>query len=493
MKIIHNYIKACFVPACLGLLLGLLVISDYYSVNFLVSVLGHRDFLKIVPFEFSLCLLIIIGLMILASSVLSRTLSIALEKPDKVFTVILIIGFQTVGLVQGRFDSSDIFFALLFLSWFINILTTKEYEIVGSKLHVLNAIFFIFALLPAINSGLFTFLSTIPLVKAIITSFMIINIIRTKESVIFFMKTLFLVTTLSAIIGIVQEIVYLLNGRILFSVSEKVLSFLIEKNSLGTFVRVPAFTGMHLFLANFLNVGLLMGLNYYLYFSSFLKRKEKLFIITAMALMALALVLTFSKTNVFGLALGVSLSLLIKWRSRIIHFAVIFLVIAAVVQMFGYWEKIFDKLALDVESGEIGLRLDLIKQGLNGFFHKHYLTGVGVGRGVQYTVNVKGWATHNAFILSAVETGLFGFFMFCSIFLFGFLRLIITLPGIQEPQMKTALKILLASLLAYVVNIQFQPDFSSYFNWILLGFIECAVIVFGKESKIKSPLEFSHK
>ncbi len=490
MKVVHDYIKSGFVPACMGLLLGVLVIADFYSVNLLVSVFGHRDFLKIVPFEFSLFLLAIITVIILASYAVSRTVSAALIKPDKVFTVLLIIGFQTVGLVQGRFDSSDILFALLFLSWFINILTVKEYEIVGSKLHVLNTVFFLFAMLPTINGGLFTLLSTIPLVKAIVTSFLIINIIRTNESVMFFMKALFVVTTLSAVIAIVQEAAFLFTGKILFSVSEKFMSFLMETNSLGTFVRVPAFTGMHLFLANFLNVGLLIGLNYFLYLSSVLKRREKVFVITAMALMALALVLTFSKTNMLGLAVGVSLSLLIKWRSRLIHFAVILLVIVAVVQWFGYWEKIYDKLTLDTESGEIGLRLELMKEGLNGFFHKHYLTGVGVGRGVQYTVNVKGWATHNAFILSAVETGIFGFLMFCSLFIYGFLRLILTLPGIQEPHMKTVLVILLASLLAYVINIQFQPDFTSYFNWILIGFIECAVIVFKKESKTGPSLNY---
>jgi hypothetical protein len=486
MKAFLDYsIRTGFVPAGIGLALGLLVISDFYSTNYLVSIFGYRKLFKTVPFEFSMILLVLLLLMVSASYVLSRNFTRAIEKPDRIFIVLLITGLHTVGIFQGMIDSGDVFFAIFFSFWIIRILTTKEYEIVGSKLNALNLILFTCAILPSMHAGFNILFSMMPLVKAMITAFLIIDIIRSKESIVFFIKTLFVITTISAIIGIIQEIVFLINGTILFPFPEKFLFRVIETNSYGIFLRVPAFTGMHLFLGSYLTFGILIGLNVFLYLNSVINRREKLFILIALIIMTAALILTLSKTIMIGLFMGIIVSLSIKWSSRFIHFIAIVLLLVAVVHMLGYWEIIIKYLILDMEVGDIALRIELIKESINGFLDKHSVIGVGIGKGNTYTDNILGWPVHNAFILAAVESGIFGFIAFCSIYIYVFLRLILTIPRTQEPEKKTILKILLASLLAYFINIQFQPDFTSYFNWILLGFIECTVIVFSNDSKKK--------
>ncbi len=42
---------------------------------------------------------------------------------------------------------------------------------------------------------------------------------------------------------------------------------------------------------------------------------------------------------------------------------------------------------------------------------------------------------------------------------------------------------LFAGLAGYLVNIQFQPDFLSYYTWLYIGFVECTVIVLRKEAR----------
>jgi hypothetical protein len=375
-------------------------------------------------------------------------------------------------------------FGMFVIWWFVHVFVVKEYKIVGSPLHFFNLALLICAILSMTNSGLLIAFNMLPLVKAMIFSFFIVDIVRSKEWTVYFLKTLLVVTVLSALIGIFQEIVFLLRGTILVEVDQKSLKFILESTPFGTFLRVPAYTGMHLFLANYLVISILIGLNAFLYFNTIMTRREKSFLKFAIVIMAAALVLTFSKTNMLGLAFGITLSIFMKWRQRSIHFVFLLLLVLVATYYFGLWDMAYKHFAKDLElSGDLGLRVQLMKRGIEGFIYKYTLLGVGIGRGGEYTRDVMGWGAHNAFILAADEVGIIGFTVFLSLFMYAFYRLITAISVLKEPYEKNLVKMLLAGLTAYVVNIQFQPDFLSYYNWLLIGFIESTVIVLRKESR----------
>lgn len=474
------------VPAFLGISLGLLVVTDLYLGNILGAYFASARFIKVIPFG----VFMLVCSLAITLYFLIKNINKAVETREVLFIILLIIGLQSVGLFPGRIDGSDLFLIFFIVFWLISVFATEKYNIVGSPLNLLNLVLLLFTILSAINAGPWFMIKMAPLLKAMLTSFLIIDIVRRKEWVIFFIKALVVITTFSAIIGIFQEILFLYNGTILAQYNTKYLNLMLQSTPFGTFLRVPAFTSMHLYLANYLVLCLLIGFNSLLYFRTIMNHKEKLLVSIAMVLMISALILTFSKTNMLALAVGVLLSLFLRWGSRLIQLLTALALPVLLAYLAGVWD-IFFKYAISSKTlREIASRSQLMRDGIEGFLYKHPFIGVGPGRGAKYTGHVMAWPTHNAFILAADEVGIFGLLAFCSIFIYGFLRIIVTIPSIKDPKEKTILKILLVGLAAYVVNIQFQPDFLSYYNWIYIGLIESSVIVFKKSSRVqltKSP------
>ena len=482
---LQAYKKMLFIPLVIGVGIGSLFMSDFYLVKVLSSFISNVHSLRLFPFEVPLIICLLGTVIFVFVLNINRINMLLIEKREKVFIILLIAGLHLVGIIPGTIDTSDLIFGALVVWWLVTVFVNKGYKISGAPLHFLNIAMLMAALLSVTHAGFSVVLNMLPLIKAIGFSFIITDIVRRKEWTVYFIKTLFVITVISAVTGIIQEAVFLTRGTLLFKVDPRALKLIMESTPFGTFLRIPAYTGMHLFLANYLVISLLIGLNAFLYLRDDLTGREKLFIKVSMALMTVALILTFSKTNMIGLTVGIALSLLMKWPQRLIHFVMVLLLIVIGTYYYpGLWDKVYNHIQTDLElNGDIGLRVELIKRGIEGFFYKHPLVGAGVGKGTAYTQDVMKWGVHNAFVRAADDTGIFGFLVFLSLFIYAFIRIITTIPVTKSPDERAILKILLAGFLAYTINIQFQPDFLSYYNWILIGFIESTVIVFRKRAR----------
>lgn len=468
---------AYFIPAAIGIGIGALIISDFYIVNALASLFNESRMFRMVPFEVSLVIFLLVVIATLCAANILK-LNAVIRNREKIFIILLMTGLHTIGLFPGGIDSSDIMLGLFIVLWLFSVFTTERYKVIASPLHYFNLALFFFAVLSIINGGVSVIFSMAPLFKAVFMSFLIIDMARRKEWIFFFVKVLFVITVISAVIAIIQEGIYLTKGIIIAQYNTKFVKLIFESTPFGTFLRVPAFTGMHLFLANYLVLSLLVGFNVFLYFVSDMKRRARIMLLIAMMLMATALVLTFSKTNMLGLSFGILMSILIKWRTRLIHFLTLFFLVTATSYIFGLFDVLYEYCLAQIELlGDIGHRLDLMRRGIEGFFYKHPFIGAGLGSGFEYTQDIKGWGVHNAFIRAADDLGIFGFLVFTAMFIYIFLRLLSTIPMVKDRNEKVLLTTLLTGFFAYVINIQFQPDFLSYYNWIFLGLIECTVIV----------------
>jgi len=482
--------KMLFIPLAIGIGIGILFMSDFYLLKVLSSFTSNVHSLRLFPFEVPLIIFISVVVIFVFILNINRINTLLIEKREKVFIILLIAGLHLVGIIPGRIDTSDLIFGALTIWWLVTVSVTKGYKITGSPLHFFNIAMLMTAFLSMVHGGLGIIFNMLPLVKAIAFSFFITDIVRRKKWTVYFIKTLFVMTAISAVIGIFQEMVFLARGTILFTVDPKFLKLILESTPLGTFLRVPAYTGMHLFLANYLVVSLLIGLNAFFYLNDQLTRKESLFLKIAMILMSVALILTFSKTNMIGLAAGVALSVLIKWPQRVIHIVMVLLLVVVGTYYYPHlWDKIYHHITSDLElNGDIGLRVELIKRGVEGFFYKYPLLGAGVGRGKAYTQDVMDWGVHNAFVRAADDVGVFGFIVFLSLYVYAFIRVISGIAMTKKTDEKVILISLLSGLMAYFINIQFQPDFPSYYTWILIGFIESTVIVLKKRYRQVMPL-----
>ena len=480
MKLSSNASETLLVPILTGLSIGFLTISNFYIGNILTSHLDIKS--SIIPYLFSFFIIS----MLIMGCILAININGAIQKKEILFIVLLIFGFQYTGIIPGKINTSDVFFVIIIPIWLATLFTTIRYKVTWSLLNFLNLAMLACCVLSLINGRTTSMIKMLPLSKAILFSFLIIEMVRETKWIAFYLKTLVVITTISAIIGIFQEILFINSGIILAFYESSTMNLILEPTSLGTFLRVPAFTSMHLYLANYLVISLLIGFNAFLHFNTYLSRKEKVALSIALVLMGVALILTFSKTSILGLFVGIMISIFLKWPSRAIHFFMLLALLMVIAYVSGFWQAFYKDIISQMElMGDIGNRLKLMKGGIEGFLNKYPFIGAGLGQGKKYTQNAIGWPVHNAFVLAADEAGIVGLLIFCSIFLYGFYRLISTLPIIKEPKKNAILKILLAGLVALLVNIQFQPDFLSYYNWIYIGFVETTVIVFRKENLLE--------
>jgi O-antigen ligase len=392
---------------------------------------------------------------------------------QETYILLIILSLQLTALSGVRLEVSDFVIIGIVFLLFIYLFRNSHYTIRISPISLIILALLFFSILSATAGGLNSLISTSNLFKSILIFFLVVNFIRTKNHVIFTIKALILVTTFSAIIGIVQEIIYVLTGASLVGfVAENMKPMMYQETSFGRLLRVPAFTGLHAVLVNYIVVSIIIAINLLLY-SVIKKRKEKLIFFISIVLMFTALLLTFSNSGLLVISLAIIVSIYSRWRHLAIHFTLILLVAVVISWLVGYVEDFKNTMNLDISlRGDLGIRLHLMKAGIIGFFSQHPLIGVGIGNGSQYTQNINHWPVHNAFLLIADEVGVFGLLAY--LFLFGavVIRQLIVIVRLTNHDDKAIMISLLLGLIGVIVNLQFHPSYSDSYIFLFIAIVE---------------------
>jgi putative inorganic carbon (HCO3(-)) transporter len=419
----------------------------------------------------------LIGLYLLFASISKKYLLIHKEKT----LIFLLILSSQIGL-GARIDPSDflIFGVLLFI--LVNVFVDTSYKIrLPASLLFLALLFF--AVLSLISGGSILMLPS--LVKLTVVFFLIANLIRTKEHCLFTIKVFIVITTCSAIIGIVQEIIFLTTGATLVGfIPPQMRDQMYESTPWGIFLRIPAMTGWYEVLSNCIIISILLGINLLLY-PIIIKKNQRLLMYSALFIMSMALLLTFSKSALLSLILGVILSIFIKWKKLAIHFLMALLALVIFAHLAGLFDILAEYVTSDISlGGEMGDRVNLIKSGIQGFF-KHPLLGVGIGSGARYTQTVRGWPVHNIFILIADEIGIFGLVIFLLIVLRLIVKLLYMISTARNDGEKGIITASLISLIALIVNLQVHPSYKDYFIFMIFGIFEAVALMTSEQANRK--------
>jgi len=350
----------------------------------------------------------------------------------------------------------------------------KEYKIILSPWHILLLLFLLSVLLSVFNGGRYS-IAKLPAVFKGITIFLImVNIIRDRKIALFSLKLFLSVITFSAIIGILQEILFFFTGFALVGyVGEDIRRYMWEPTSLGVLLRVPALTSWYTILANFLLIGIIVVVNLIIY-SVLTGKKERLFLYMAVPLMSIALILTFSHSTMIVLLLAVIISIVIRWPSLKIHVP-IFLVIILLVLFSGFITDFLEEPKKYFLTEDVRVRIELLRDGLVGFFNRHPFIGNGIGTGSQYMSNVDRWAVHNNVVLVADELGLFGIFAYGTLFFVFIYRQVNSILKLTNKKDKAVSLSLLIALIAYMTNLQSQPTYIDFFLFMYLGLTEAII------------------
>lgn len=411
-----------------------------------------------------------------------------IDKKEKVFITSILLASQLLALAPGHLVSTFAVLLVLF-PWFLYIFANKEYKITWSPLHILMLLFLLSVLLSIFNGGRESLLKLPAYIKDIIVFFIMVNMIRDRETAIFSLKMLFYVITFSAIIGILQEILFFFTGLELVGyIPEGAKPYMWETTSFGRIMRVPAFTTWYTILANFLLIALIVGINLILY-SVLTKKKERLFLYIAMLLMSIALYLTFSHSTMLVLLLAIIVLILIRWRSLSIHFVTIFLVGILLAYFSGFLTDFVEQPKNYIITEDVAVRIDLLRDGITGFFYRHPFIGNGIGTGFRFTSNVDRWPVHTNVVLVADELGLFGIFTYGALFSVFIYRQVISILRLKDRKDKAVSLSLLIALIAYMINLQSQPTYVDFFLFMYLGLMEAIIRTLSYQVPLESNAE----
>ena len=309
--------KFPFITLFIGIFLGLFVVLDPFITNIIVCKIEltipilNKNIFKLYPYEISSFLFLII----IISIYIKKLAAYIFLNSEKAFLVLYLIGVQTIALTRvGRIDSSEIIVIVFLLLFAVKYMVVHK-KVTVTPFDLMNLLFTISVLLPTFNNGrLFDFLSTVLTVsKLLFIGFLLVTCIENKDNMIFFLKWFVIITGVSSVIAILQEIAYIVLGiPIVGFVDREALRLMIEPTSFGNFLRVPAFLGSYKAFTFFANTAALIIFNYFLY-KKLLSIKRRSILIISFLLILISIFLTFSKDAYLALFIGLVLSVLI-WR-----------------------------------------------------------------------------------------------------------------------------------------------------------------------------------
>jgi hypothetical protein len=471
------YKKQVVIPLMIGTSVGSFVAYDIFIANWVSS-----DLLRIFPYELSALSFILL----LMAGVLIFNLDRIIRHKELLFIILFLIGYQTNAIQLFIIDISDITVGIFTLVLFLSALVNKEHRFVRSPINFLNAVFslcIIFSFIMALNLR-----TMFILIKSMMLFQVMINFIRKKEFVLVFVKLFIIISSISAVIGIIQQILYLFAGYLFIGViPPESLELMFEITSMGIFLRVPALMTSYGSLSKMLVINLIMVANLLIYPNTFTKStKLKLLLCFAFLLMLSALMLTFAKDAILALVIALLISALIRWRSFLIHWLFLYLILFVFCYYSGLLNTFADFISAELTFGEPRIRIALDREGIEGFLDNdiyHMLFGVGIGYGARYTSHHKNWPAHNAFILAADEIGLLGLLAYLALYIIAGLRLISANLMSRDPLDKAITSGLLCGFIAIVIMFQFYAGYIDLIIWFYLGLIESTTLLLIEENK----------
>lgn len=470
------FVLACFLIA---VAIGCLIVLDPYGTLFL----GRQLNIKLFPYTFSLVVFTFLAIILFLLKYFDTYSSRILEKKEFLLIILYIAGYQTSSLQLWIIDLSDIALGTYVLAILIDAFVKEGKKFINTPIHLLNLLLLIFTLLPLINNMMIPSRTQLLFIKIILMFFLTVNSLYSKKLVIKYTKWLIIITTCSAVFGIFQEAVFLTTGiPVVGLIPADDLERMFER---GLF-RVPALMLSYKVFAAILAITFIITISL-LVFPNPLTRglKKKMYLSLAAFLMFFALLLTAAQDILLGLFIASGFLLLFRKPRYLVHLTIATLLLIIIVCSFFIYspgkEDRFYHIIKDVPKEE-STRIQLDREGIQGFVHGNYKLS-GRGRQNRYTANVHNWPAHNAFILIADETGIFGFIIYSAMFVWIIYRLITVNLVIKDPAYLPIMRGLLCGIIIYLIGAQFTASWAEPFLWILFALTESSALILAKNTE----------
>ncbi len=450
------------------------IIANYLSGNVDMTVL-QRNVFKLFPFEITS----LVFLSVLLIFVMAKICKVSAVDTEKAFIVITLITSQTSSLLalssSSNIDASD-FAALAFLGVLFCRGLMKQGTLRFTTMEFLNLILLIAMLLSVINGSFYTLAYLAYPAKAFILAFLVINFVKDRDSAYYFIKVYILVTAISAVIAIVQEIAWLTAEVPLIGfVSEKNMKLMFESSSMGKFLRVPAFTGLYRNLIVLVLPCLMIVWNLLLYEE--FQKKRKWLLVGCVFILLVTLFLTFSKDALLSAAVGMFVSVIL-WRPRyILHTVLLSMLVGIVVIAGRFTDYISEYMDAMMRWQPERDRLQLAREAIVGIMDRHTYIGNGLFRSFLYTSHLKNWPPHNCLLSIACDIGIVGLLAYLLILaqmVYTSAKLYVLRSNNRDKCLSIGLSL---GMICVFLDLQFHGAYIITTTWMVLGFLNAFHII----------------
>lgn len=403
------------------------------------------------------------------------------ERKEAVFAIFLVISSQVKGVTSvGFLDLSDLVVFIFILVMLMEIFRDSQYKIIVTPLIVLTVILLFSVILSytsEISASRSSLVSLVGPIKWILAILLILNLIRKKKDALFFIKTFIIITLFSGIIGAAESLLYHFTG-----IGFHTGKYDFEITSFGPVIRAQAFFGHIHGLAAFLTISLAI-LFFFLLSSGkhILWKKRTVLLLFVITLTALAF--TFYKSSLISLVLVCIIGAYIRKPSYFIHITSALVMIIILIHLSGIGKYGMEVAKNYLHTGDLKSRLELDKEGIEGFLQEHPFVGTGKGNNRIYTPHPSAWPAHNAFIQVADELGVIGLISYCLIYVYLFYKLLITNYLLRNREDKIIIQSLLLGFIGFFIIAQVEPLAFNFWFWMYFGLLECVTYTFVKAQR----------
>lgn len=397
----------------------------------------------------------------------------------------LLIGVITTIYLEGvvLFATLNLYelFLFIFLGfWLARVLLHKESIFISSPLFILNIALFSLVVLSFGNSMhklestrgiLAVFLRVIVLV------FLMLNYIRTKESLLKTIHVVFIAGSLASLAAIAQWGIWYTTGTVLTLAPKKFNIFAVTP--LGVFFRASAFFSASNVMGGYLSSSVV--LMFYFAVSRTFSSKMRVFYSLGSVLSAVAIILAFSRSSLLGIAFACVIFPYFKKPSLWLHYTLVLFLVASLILATGLLSPAYEFFS-SFNPGAAGARIILMQQAIRIFLDRP-LTGCGIYAFQAYPgdiVKSENKEVHNAILHVLSECGLAAGVLYFFIFLLMFIRLIRSVMTAEQAREKVILKGLTFAFMVLFVEMQFDI-FTFYPNtWMYVALFESAILILGR-------------
>ena len=393
-------------------------------------------------------------------------------RPAEVLLVAFVILFQTAALhTFGPVDANDLLVLGVAAGLLAQAVVAGRPLVISPGL-ILSLPVFAAIVLAATHAGPVGLLGGKQILKCILVVFVFTNLIRDPAALELAIRAVITVTAFSALVAILQELVFVTTGFVAtMNIEADSLRYLFEETPFGRMFRVTGLNTSYKHFTFFLTSGVLLTVSL-LVAGGPRPAARRRWLWLAAGLMSAALVLTFSKDALLGLGAGLLLVLLLARTLNLFQLAVGGAAVALLLLATDLGREVGDKIASDIGSGELRIRLQLARDGIEGIMNQYPWFGVGVNQSIRYTGDFNNWVPHNNLIVTAAETGLIGLATYLSLMAYLVYAAWRTWLQARAPEQSAIALGLLGAAVSVLVSLQFHGLYTVTMLWMLLALVE---------------------